>query len=91
MYLLIGLALLSLMTGVWRLTRHSNDFGDTAWWWALFLLAAPTSAGFWIVLGPLAMTTPLARIAGVGLLERALKETRPGYAEGMRMTSAFAP
>jgi steroid 5-alpha reductase family enzyme len=37
------------------------------------------------------MTFLLVNISGVAMLERTLKETKPGYAEYSKRTSAFFP
>jgi len=37
------------------------------------------------------MTTLLVRVSGVALLEKTLKEERPGYKEYIASTSAFIP
>lgn len=79
-----------LTSGVWRYTRHPNYFGDAAQWWGFFLLAA--AAGGWVTIySPLLMTYLLLRVSGVAMLESDLKETKPGYAEYIRRTSAFVP
>jgi len=78
-----------LNTGVWRLTRHPNYFGDATQWWGYFLIAA--AAGGWCtIFSPIIMTTLLLRISGVALLEKTL-ETRPGYKEYIETTSPFIP
>jgi steroid 5-alpha reductase family enzyme len=77
--------------GLWRYTRHPNYFGDALLWWGVFLFAAATPAGWVTVVSPLLMTFLLLRVSGVTLLERGLAETRPGYAEYVRRTSAFVP
>ena len=77
--------------GLWRYTRHPNYFGDALLWWGIFLFAAATPAGWGTVVSPLLMTFLLLRVSGVPLLERGLAETRPGYAEYVRRTSAFVP
>jgi steroid 5-alpha reductase family enzyme len=80
-----------LMTGgVWRYTRHPNYFGDSAVWWGHFLLAAASGA-WWTVFSPALMTFLLLRVSGVSMLERTLRETKPGYLEYTRSTSAFVP
>ena len=78
-----------LDSGVWRYTRHPNYFGDSAQWWGFFLLAA-AAGGWWTAFSPLLMTFFLLRVSGVALLEKTL-ETRPGYQEYTRRTSAFIP
>jgi steroid 5-alpha reductase family enzyme len=76
--------------GVWKYTRHPNYFGDSAQWWGFYLIAA-AAGGFWTVFSPILMTFFLVRVSGVALLEKTLKETRPGYREYMQTTSAFIP
>ena len=75
--------------GVWRYTRHPNYFGDAAQWWGYFLIAT-AAGGWWTIFSPILMTTLLLRVSGVTLLENTL-ETRPGYKEYIKKTSAFIP
>jgi steroid 5-alpha reductase family enzyme len=75
--------------GVWRYTRHPNYFGDSAQWWGYYLFAA-FAGGWWTIFSPILMTLFLLRVSGVALLEKTL-ETRPGYQEYVRKTSAFIP
>ena len=77
--------------GLWRYTRHPNYFGDACVWWGLFLCAADTPLGWATVLSPLAMTYLLVNGSGKPMLERQLKEAKPGYAEYVARTSGFLP
>lgn len=77
--------------GLWRFTRHPNYFGDAAVWWGLGLLALATPGGGWALFGPALMTFLLLRVSGVTMLERGLRETRPGYRDYAGRTSAFFP
>ena len=79
-----------LNTGVWRYTRHPNYFGDAAQWWAYYLLAL-AAGGWWTIFSPILMTTLLMRVSGVTLLEKTLKEEKPGYKEYVETTSEFIP
>jgi steroid 5-alpha reductase family enzyme len=76
--------------GLWRYTRHPNYFGDAAQWWGYYLIAA-AAGGWWTVFSPLLMTTLLVRVSGVRLLEKSLKDAKPGYKEYVAATSAFIP
>jgi len=76
--------------GVWRYTRHPNYFGDAAQWWAYYLLALATG-GWWTIFSPIIMTALLMRVSGVTLLEKTLKEEKPGYKEYIETTSEFIP
>jgi steroid 5-alpha reductase family enzyme len=79
-----------LNTGVWRYSRHPNYFGDAAQWWAYYLLAL-ASGGWWTIFSPIIMTGLLLRVSGVSLLEKTLKEEKPGYKEYIETTSEFIP
>jgi steroid 5-alpha reductase family enzyme len=79
-----------LATGLWRYTRHPNYFGDAAVWWGLWMIAA-ARGGWWTVFAPVLMTVFLLRVSGVTLLERRLRESRPGYREYAERTSSFFP
>ncbi len=79
-----------LRAGVWRYTRHPNYFGDALQWWAYYVIAAAAGA-FWTLYSPIIMTTLLLRVSGVALLEKTLKDTKPGYREYVQTTSAFIP
>jgi steroid 5-alpha reductase family enzyme len=79
-----------LQTGLWRYTRHPNYFGEVLIWWGVWLIAA-AAHGYWSVYGPVVITLLLLRVSGVTLLEKSLKESKPGYAEYVRRTSAFIP
>jgi steroid 5-alpha reductase family enzyme len=79
-----------LNTGVWRYTRHPNYFGDSAQWWAYYLIAL-AAGGWWTIFSPVVMTFLLLRVSGVTLLEKTLKDTKPGYKEYVESTSEFIP
>lgn len=79
-----------LNTGVWRYTRHPNYFGDATQWWAFFLSSAAAGA-WWTIFSPIIMTALLMRVSGVTLLEKTLREEKPGYKEYCETTSEFIP
>jgi steroid 5-alpha reductase family enzyme len=79
-----------LDTGLWRYTRHPNYFGDAAAWWGYYLIAL-SGGGAWTIYSPIIMTLLLVKVSGVGLLEKTLAKTKPGYKEYMETTSAFIP
>lgn len=79
-----------LTTGFWAYTRHPNYFGDSACWWGygLFAIAAGSPAS---AIGAVLMTVLIIKVSGVGLLERSLRRSKPGYARYAARTSAFLP
>ncbi len=79
-----------LTTGFWSVTRHPNYWGDGVQWWAFYLLAL-ISGAWWTIFSPIIMTLLLRNVSGVALLEKTLKDTKPGYAEYVANTPAFMP
>ena len=79
-----------LDTGFWRYTRHPNYFGDTAVWfgYAFICIAA---GSYYPVLGSVLMAAMIIKVSGVALLEKTLTNSKPGYQEYVRKTSAFIP
>jgi steroid 5-alpha reductase family enzyme len=80
-----------LTTGLRRYTRHPNYFGDACVWWGLFALACLTPWGLLTVLSPVGMTWLLTSGSGKPLMEKHLKENKPGYAAYAERTSSFVP
>jgi len=77
--------------GLWRYTRHPNYFGDFLVWWGLYFVSFGRGLYWWSLIGPLVMSIFLMKISGVTLLEKSLKESKPGYEDYIRRTSAFFP
>ncbi len=79
-----------LNTGLWRLSRHPNYFGECCVWWAFYLFALATGA-WWAILSPVLMTLLLLKVSGVSLLEQTITERRPAYSDYIKSTNAFFP
>jgi steroid 5-alpha reductase family enzyme len=79
-----------LQTGLWRLSRHPNYFGEAVLWWGIGLVGV-AGGGPLALISPLLLTFLLLKISGVAMLDRALVERRPGYAEYVASTPAFVP
>jgi steroid 5-alpha reductase family enzyme len=80
-----------LDTGLWRLTRHPNYFGDACVWWGIALVACSVSVGRWGLIGAAVMNILLLKVSGVALLERSLVRRKPEYQAYIDRTSAFIP
>ena len=79
-----------LRTGLWKLTRHPNYFGDFCIWWGFYLFALSAGA-WWSIAAPLLMTVLLLKVSGVAMLEKDIGERRPEYADYIASTNAFFP
>ena len=80
-----------LSSGLWRLSRHPNYFGESLLWWGYGAFALSVAGGFWTLYAPLAMTVLLLRVSGVPMLEAGIEKRRPGYREYIERTSSFVP
>lgn len=78
-----------LTSGLWRLTRHPNYFGEFLIWWGYFCFALATG-NVGSIVSPLLMSFLLMKFSGVYLLEQNMK-SRPGYEQYMRTTNVFFP
>ena len=79
-----------LTTGFWSITRHPNYFGDAVQWWGSYLIAFASGA-WWTIISPITMTFLLRKVSGVAMLEKTLKDTKPGYGEYIATTPVFFP
>ncbi len=79
-----------LERGLWRYSRHPNYFGESVLWWGIWIVAA-SFGGAWAVFSPILITFLLLRVSGVALLEKRLREVKPGWEAYARRTSAFVP
>lgn len=80
-----------LSSGLWRYTRHPNYFGETLMWWGIYLIAAATDAGRWMILSPLLMTFLLLRVSGVAMTDRFMSKKGEDFERYRKRTSAFFP
>lgn len=83
-------------TGLWRLSRHPNYFGEILLWWALLIYALPWLAGgaFASILGPLFITLLLLFVSGIPLLEKSAEAKHgedPAYVAYRDSTSLLIP
>ncbi len=78
-------------TGLWRYSRHPNYFFESLHWFTYVFLAVG-SPWWWVALvAPAVMAFLLLRLSGIPVTEAHLAQSRPGYAEYIRTTSAFMP
>ncbi len=75
--------------GLWQFSRHPNYFGDSLFWWGVFILSYGYTSNLLIIISPIIMTYFLMRVSGVTLLERQLRHKKEGYEEYINNTSPF--
>jgi steroid 5-alpha reductase family enzyme len=79
-----------LDTGLWAYTRHPNYFGESVFWWSLFLLTVQMGT-FWTILSPVIVTFLLLRVSGVWMMEKGRTGKNPVYQKYQQETSVFIP
>ena len=80
-----------LSTGIWACTRHPTYFGEILFWWGLFLFSVSAApALWWVALGPASITMLFVFIS-IPMMEKHMKERRPGYDDYRAGTSVLIP
>ena len=79
-----------LTTGLWRLTRHPNYFGEATCWIGIFLIAVTGISNSWLIVSPLIITLLLLFVSGVPLLEKKYRK-REDFKAYAAKTSKFFP
>jgi len=84
-------------TGLWRVSRHPNYFGELLCWWGVFLFVAGDLAGasWWLgLLGPLAISGVILFLTGLPQLEASAERkwgSDPAYQRYRATTSLLVP
>jgi steroid 5-alpha reductase family enzyme len=59
-----------MTTGLWRLSRHPNYFGEALVWWGIFCFAVTLPMGWITIISPIFISYLLIFFSGVPLLEK---------------------
>lgn len=79
-----------MKTGLWRLTRHPNYFGEATMWWGIFLISLVSGRWYINLISPVTITFLLLFVSGVPMLERKYADN-PEFIEYKKVTSKFIP
>ncbi len=81
----------TIMSGLWRLSRHPNYLGEISTWWGLALFAIAAGCHFWWTLaGPVAITLMFI-FASIPMIEKRNLQRREGYTEYRKNTPMLLP
>ncbi len=80
-----------LDTGLWRLTRHPNYFGEAMIWWSFGALGLVHPWGWLALVCPAYVTWFMAAGSATPMQDRYLAKTKPAYADYMRRVPTFFP
>lgn len=83
-----------LTTGVWKLSRHPNYFGEVTVWWGIGIMALAHADAFLtamvMLVSPVTITYLLLGLSGIPILEKRY-EGDPNYEAYRKKTRAFFP
>ncbi len=78
-----------LTTGLWKLSRHPNYFGEVTFWLGLSIFSFDKNIfEWWVLAGPLAMILLFAFIS-VPMIDKRMAERKPGYGYYMKKSSGL--
>ena len=79
-----------LQSGLWKLSRHPNYFGEILVWWGFFITTLVTGIHFNLI-APLLMTFLILRFSGVTLLEGNLNKKFNDYDDYQKKVNTIIP
>ena len=79
-----------MTSGLWRLTRHPNYFGEVVLWWGIFLIVLSAPGGWRTIVGPVTITLLILQVSGIPMLEARYRGNAQ-YDAYRRSTSSFFP
>ena len=79
-----------MTTGLWKITRHPNYFGEALIWWGIALFALNYPHGWKTLISPVILTLLLRFVSGVPMLEKKYNG-RADWEEYKKKTAAFVP
>ena len=80
-----------LDSGLWRLSRHPNYFGEAIIWWSFGALGLVHPWGWVALVCPVYVTWFMSAGSATPMQERYLAKTKPAYAGYMRRVPCFFP
>ena len=80
-----------LDTGLWRLSRHPNYFGEVMVWWSFGALGLVHPWGWITLVCPLYVTWFMSRGSATPMQERYLSKSKPAYADYVARVPRFFP
>lgn len=81
----------TMMSGLWKHSRHPNYLGEVLGWWGLWLMAiAESFSNYWTGIGALVITL-LFFFISIPLMDKRSLERRPEFQEYMERTPSLFP
>ncbi|GAB4148065.1 MAG: DUF1295 domain-containing protein [Sphingomonadales bacterium] len=81
----------TMMSGLWRYSRHPNYFGEITVWIGLFLIACENWVGALTVFSPIFIAYNIIGPTGASIVERRMHKKRPDFAAYRERTNFIIP
>lgn len=78
-------------TGLWKISRHPNYFGEILFWFSLFLMYLSVDGSLWVLLFSPLVVFLLFAIVSIPMMEKRQLENKPDYAEYKKETNMLLP
>ncbi len=79
-----------ITSGLWKITRHPNYFGEAVLWWGIGIFTVGSELFLFALIGPLFLNLLLLYVSGVPMLEKKY-EGNPDWEQYKKRTSEFIP
>jgi len=80
-----------MKTGLWRITRHPNYFGDILSWWGFYIIDCTLPGGYWTFYSPLFIFLLIRYVSGVRMLETKKQMKKAEFRVYQMETNALIP
>ena len=79
-----------ITTGLWKITRHPNYFGDALVWWGIWIFSIHDTFSLITIISPILISLLLRFGSGVPMMEKKYMQ-REDYREYAKKTPVFIP
>lgn len=79
-----------ITSGLWKITRHPNYFGEAVLWWGIGLFTIGSEFFLFALIGPLFLNLLLLYVSGVPMLEKKY-DGNPDWEKYKKQTPMFIP
>lgn len=81
----------TIQSGLWKISRHPNYFGEISFWWGLYFFALAANPNWWwVIIGPVMMVALFLGIS-IPMMEKRNIERRMDYPSYQNSTSKLFP
>ena len=80
-----------LQSGLWKLSRHPNYFGEIVFWWGLFFVSLSEISILLTIIGPMIYTYLIINVTGVRTMDKKMSKKYNRYPDYIKKTNSLIP